>query len=161
MNNAHNPWFAMSLFLIATTVIASTTTVYFYTQYNYAANQYQETLAKLRSSTHTVNIVIKFDNKTEVWYNSTIVPIGWSLFNATEAVTKGNMTYQIFYGSPFVDSMLGVKSRGFYAWLWWVWNSTKGDWQLGEVGSSQYILQENDTVIWSLVDTGTWPPNGP
>jgi hypothetical protein len=156
-----NPWFALSLFLVATTVIASSTTVYYYTQYSYANNRYQETLSKLRSSTYTVNISIKFNSTTWIWYNNTIVPIGWSLFNATQMVTEGNMNYSIFYGAPFVTSILGVKSQGLYSWLWWSWNSTKGEWQMGEVGSSDFVLKEGSTVVWFLVDTATWPPTGP
>jgi len=161
LDRARNPWFVLSLFLIATTIIASSTTVYYYVQYRYVSGQYQDTLSKLRSSTYTVNIAIKFDNTTMIWYNDTIIPIGWSLFNATHLITKGNLTYSIFYGAPFITSIFGVKSHGYYAWLWWFWNSTRDGWQLGEVGASDYILKDGSTVIWSLIDTATWPPSGP
>ena len=161
MSKAQNRWFAISLFLIATTILASSVAIFYYTQYGYANNMYQETLSELRSSTYTINMAIKFCNGTQIWHNNTIIPIGWSLFNSTQKVTDGNLNYTIFYGSPFITSILGVKAEGTHAWLWWAWNSTTGSWQLGEVGSAQYVLKDKSIVIWYLEDTLTWPPPGP
>ena len=164
MRGIQSPWFAVSLFLIGTTIIASSFSVYYYVMYNGAIEQYQQALSSLRSSTYKVDIMIKFANGTQIWRNSTIIPIGWSLFNATMRATNGDMNYT-FYSfaptTPYVITIFGVRAQGVHSWFWWAWNATERDWQLGEVGANAYILKDGDVVAWYLADTSTWPPTKP
>ena len=150
-------WFAVSLFLICTTIIASSFSVYYYLLYNDAKEQYERTLSSLRSSTYEVDIMVNFGNGTRVWHNNTIIPIGWSLFNATVRITNGNLKYTLFLGAPFITSILGNDAHGSWSWMWWSWNSTEGDWQSGAVGANAFILKNGDIVAWYLEDTSQWP----
>jgi hypothetical protein len=161
LKGTQSRWFAVSLFLICTTIIASSFSVYYYLLYNDAREQYEQTLSSLRSSTYEVDIMVKFNNGTRVWHNNTIIPIGWSLFNATVRITNGNLNYSLFLGAPFITSILGADAAGSQSWIWWSWNSTERDWQLGEVGASAFILKDGSTVAWYLADTSTWPPAKP
>ena len=154
-------WFAVSLFLIGTTIIASSFSVYYYLLYSDAKEQYEQTLSSLRSSTYEVNIMVEFANGTRIWHNNTVIPIGWSLFNATLKITNGNLKYILFYGAPAMTSILGTDAQGSRSWIWWSWNFTEGDWQLGEVGASAFILKDGSTFAWYLADTSTWPPTKP
>ena len=96
MKETQGLWFAVSLFLIGTTIIASSFSVYYYLLYSDAKEQYEQTLSSLRSSTYEVNIMVEFANGTRIWHNNTVIPIGWSLFNATLKITNGNLKY-IYY----------------------------------------------------------------
>lgn len=79
-------WFLISICLLIVIVINTSLTVYYYQGYMNKEKQYNEIIAKLEEVSYTVNILIEY-NETKVWYNQTIIPIGWSLFNATLKVT--------------------------------------------------------------------------
>lgn len=114
-----NVWFVVSLCLLIVTVINSSLILYYYEGYVNMTKQYTDITAKLRDVSYTVNILIKYQNGTKVWYNQTLVPIGWSLFNATLKVTNGKVEYSTAFGSPFVTAINGMKSSGLYAWMWY------------------------------------------
>jgi len=152
-----NVWFLVSLCLLVAVVINASITVYYYQGYVNMEKRYKDITIKLADVSYNVNMLVKYDNGTKVWYNQSLVPIGWSLFNATLKVTGGRAEYAIFFGSPFITKINGVKGSGPYAWMWYLWNATSATWKLGEAGADAYILRDGDVVAWYLVDTSKYP----
>lgn len=104
-----------------------------------------------------VSLLVKYDNGTKVWFNNTLVPVGWSLFNLTLHATKGNVEYQASYFGLFVTSINNVKQYGSNYWLWYRWDPESQDWTLGETGADSYMLRRNDVLAWYLADTSKYP----
>lgn len=147
----------VSLLLLVAIAIDSSLTVYYYQGYVNKEKQYTDLTAKLKEVSYNVNILIKYDNGTKTWYNQTIIPIGWSLFNATLKITNGKVTYLTSFGSPFITTINGVKGSGSYMWMWYSWNTASSSWKLGETGANAYVLNDRDVVAWYLVDTSNYP----
>ena len=157
VRNTRNSWFIISMCLLIVTIVSAGVTIYYYQGYNTVTKQYNDVILKLKEVSYTTNILLKYSNGTKVWFNQTLVPVGWSLFNATLKVLDKRVEYSIFYGSPFITAMNGVKATGSYAWMWYVWNATSSSWTLGETAANAYILRDKDTVAWYLVDTSAYP----
>jgi len=151
-----NPWFISTLALIAMLVMSVSVAFYYYSAYNNLEQNYNRLLSDLREVTNSVNLLVEFNNGTKVWYNGTLVPIGWSLFNLTLRAI-GEVEYQTIYGSVLITEIMGKRSSGSFFWLWYSWNSSSKDWDLGMVGADQYVLHEGDTLAWYLVDTSDFP----
>ena len=137
-------------------IIAIATTIYYHQEYVTMDRQYDEELAKLGVVSYTVNILLD-NNGTETWYNQTLIPIGWSLFNATVKVTNGNVNYTSSSTGLFITAITGVSNTGSYYWMWWIWNSASHSWTLGAVGADAYTLNNNDTVAWYFENTVNLP----
>ncbi|MBO3804217.1 MAG: hypothetical protein JTT11_10205 [Candidatus Brockarchaeota archaeon] len=153
---AINPWFVSSLCLAATLVISLGLVLHYYMAYTTLEQDYAHLLSDLRGLTYSVNLLVEFSNGTKAWYNGTLVPIGWSLFNMTLR-TVGEVEYQTMYGSVVVTGIMGERSSGSLFWLWYSWDQSAKDWVLGNVGADQYILREGDTVAWYLADASDFP----
>ncbi|UCH02348.1 MAG: hypothetical protein JSV20_00700 [Candidatus Bathyarchaeota archaeon] len=159
-----NIWFLTSLLLIIVVIVNAGVTIYYYQGYtnleqqkNELTTTLNEVSQKLSDVSYAVDILIKYKNDTKTWYNQTLIPIGWSFFNATIKITNGNMDYDIFFGSPFITEIYGEKAGGVYAWLWFKWDETSLSWISGETGADGYMLKDEDIVAWYLADTSTWP----
>lgn len=133
-------------------IITTATTIYYYQGYVAMEKQYNEELAKLGVVSHTVNILLD-NNGTKTWYNQTLIPIGWSLYNATFKVTNGNVNYSSVYGPSFITAINGIQYTGSYYWIWWIWNNASNSWTLGPVGADAYKLRNNDIVAWYFEST--------
>lgn len=175
-----NIWFFVSICLIVITAINASLTIYYYgrtvndekqynditgkyndlvtkyndiiVKYNDLAVKYNESTMKLKDVAYNVDILIKYENGTKVWYNQTTIPIGWSLFNATLKITNGNVIYSTAFGSPYITTINGVKSIGSFAWIWYTWNSSSAKWTVGATGSNEYILRDKDVAAWYLAN---------
>ncbi|MGD0329412.1 MAG: DUF4430 domain-containing protein [Nitrososphaeria archaeon] len=143
------------VFLLVSMITAATT-IYYHQEYVTMKRQYNEELAKLGVVSYTVNILLD-NNGTKTWYNQTLIPIGWSLYNATVKVTNGNVNYSSVYGPSFITAINGVSSTVSYYWIWWVWNSASHSWTLGSVGADAYSLKNNDIVAWYFENTKNLP----
>jgi hypothetical protein len=77
-----------------------------------AEQRYKDTLSSLNDISYKVNILIKYSNGTKTWHNQTIIPIGWSLFNATLKVTGGKVEGSWSSFGVFVTSINGVSGTG-------------------------------------------------
>jgi len=150
-------WFLLSLCLIALLILSTSLNLYYYSAYTSSEQRYARLFSEMRDITHTVNLLIEFSNGTRIWYNDTLVPIGWTLFNLTLKTTGGRIEYQAAYGSVFITSINGIKGSGAFFWLWYSWDSTSKDWVSGMSGSDQYVLREGDILAWYLVDTSNYP----
>jgi len=113
--------------------------------------------------TMRVNIAIDYGNGTKVWHNSTLVPLGFTLLNATELVADINYTNWPELEAVFIDSIDAVENNVEEAksWFWWRWDKTTSQWILGEVGANQHILHYRDLVAWAYQSYAAWPPPPP
>jgi hypothetical protein len=141
-------WMWISLVLLCGVVLASYCSVYYYQESLKYQQLYGDALKELRQfKTHMlVSILIDYRNGTKEWYNDTSVPIGTTLFNATREVAKVN--YTIYSFGAFVNAINGKGGDPGHYWLWYNWNSTSNQWEMGMVGAGAFILHHGDIVSW-------------
>jgi hypothetical protein len=121
-----------------------------------------ETLARnVETITLKVSLLVKYDNGTKIWFNNTLVPVGWTLLNLTIYALGGNVDYQVYPFGVFVTGINGVSQHGNYYWFWYRWDPETRDWVLGETGADAYVLKRGDVLAWYLADTSSWPPGKP
>lgn len=99
--------------------------------------------SELNSLTILVNLKLDYGNGTISWYNNTRVPVGTTLFNATDRIA--DVEYTVFEIGVFVDSINGVGDK---PGRWWLWYYYDNEWKYGPVGSNQWILHDGDIVSW-------------
>lgn len=163
MSKTSNPWFSATLILIIATIIGLGTTLHYYQNFVNADNQYKDSLKTINKLNQILldispKIMVKYSNGTEVWYgNLTILPIGWSLFNATHNITNGRIEYQQFAFGTFITSINGVEQSQNNFWLWYIWDANSTSWTFGPTGAEAYRLKSEDIVAWYLSD-GSSPP---
>jgi len=139
-------WTWVSAALVIGLIVSSYFGLYYYTESMKYQQLYQGALSELMQHTVLVNILIDYGNGTKTWYNSTRVPLGASLFNATEIVVS--LEYTKYEWGVFMTSLNGLSADQGHGWLWYVWNPAKGEWDFGPVGADQFILKSGDTVSW-------------
>ncbi len=109
----------------------------------------------------TINIGIDYGNGTRIWFNSTEINFGDTLFNATLKIAKVN--YTIYPFGIFINSINNVSNdpkSGMY-WIWWYWDDEYKVWKLGPIGCDKYVLSDESIVIWIYESTLSWPPKPP
>ncbi len=117
-----------------------------------------DTLMKeVESVTLRVSLLLKYDNNTKQWFNNTVVPVGWTLFNLTVYDLKGNVNYETYSFGIAVTSINGVSQHESYYWLWYRWDAEKRDWVPGETGPDACLLKNGDVLAWYLADTSKYP----
>jgi len=117
-----------------------------------------DTLMKeVESVTLRASLLVKYGNGTKQWFNNTIIPIGWTLFNLTIYDLKGNVNYEEYPFGIVVTSINGVSQHESYYWLWYRWDLEKRDWVPGETGPDACLLQNGDVLAWYLADTSKYP----
>ncbi len=117
---------------------------YYYMQYR----SYADLLQQYEPLVIRVNICIDYGNGTVTWYNNTLVPINYSLLNATMMIASVEYTYWPKYNACFVDSINGVPNRDPYYWMWWYWDEGERAWKHGLVSADHHILKQGEIVMW-------------
>ncbi|MGQ9759577.1 MAG: DUF4430 domain-containing protein [Candidatus Methanomethylicaceae archaeon] len=144
-----NIWALLSIIFLIWAVGASVLSVNYYQE----SQKQQTTIENLQSVISDVaikvNIAINYGNGTTVWYNGTYIPIGWSLFNATEKICKIKFTVFPSLGI-WINSINGVSEdpASNKYWIWHLWTSNA--WSMGPVGADQYFLKNGDILKWEL-----------
>ncbi len=142
-------WKIVSLLLLAWAVVA--TTLYL--------NSSLGTCGSEDTQLISVNVGFKYKDGKVEWHNSTRIPSGSTLLDATSSVADVN--YTIYPGmGAFISSINGVKNEKPYYWMWWYWNPSTG-WTLGPVAADKYVLSDGETVMWYYEDTSKYPPAKP
>ncbi|MCS7365868.1 MAG: DUF4430 domain-containing protein, partial [archaeon GB-1867-035] len=101
-----------------------------------------EKILDLIEETITVNIGIDYGNGSRIWFNSTKIKLGSTLFNATTKIAEVKYTSYSF--GIFIDSINNLEnnpSKSMY-WIWWYWDSKENKWKLGQIGCDKYILTD-------------------
>ncbi|MEM3096123.1 MAG: DUF4430 domain-containing protein [Nitrososphaerota archaeon] len=155
---------AVTIALSIALIVAASASLLFFYQYTLLEARYSTLLQQVGSLTHTVNILLDYGDGRRVWYNGTLIPIGWSLYNATRRVAEVAATYYPEYDSYFVEGINGVglskpTEKASWYWIIWVWDN--GGWRLLEVGADKYVPKAGDTFAWVFEDTSNWPPRPP
>ena len=122
--------------------------IYYYnecTKYQKLYNQAVENLRQLK--THMlVDVLIDYGNGTQEWHNGTRVPIGATLFDVTKEIAEINYTTGQF--GVFVTAINGRGGEPGYYWIWYIWNSTSAEWEIGLVAADAFTLHHGDMVSW-------------
>jgi uncharacterized membrane protein len=151
-----NTWLMLSFILAIATILTSALSIHFYMRYTDTERKYVDALEALNTLTYSVNILVKYNNGSFVWYNRTLIPIGWSLLQATNKTTGWKLAGERFLFGVVVTSINGVQGKGPCYWLCYRWDGEK--WVLLEVGADQYILKQNEIVAWYLTDDWSKTP---
>ena len=109
---------------------------------------YMQLLEEYENVTMRVNICIDYGNGTVVWYNDTLIPLGYDLLRATQIIAVVNYTYWEAYQACFVDAINGVWNTDTWYWMWLKWNVEDHEWEYGQVGADKYTLSKGETVMW-------------
>ncbi len=140
-----NIWTIASVIFLIWAIGASVGTAYFY---QISQNQ-QIRIDNLESAINSpmkVNLLISYNNGTEVWYNNTAVSLDATLLNVTMKVATVNLTHYSF--GDFVNSINGVVPGANQFWGSFTFDS--GQWVALTKGASDYQLRNNETLKWEL-----------
>lgn len=146
---------------LAILVWAALTTILF-GYYFMRFQEYTRLSREYEAVTMKVHIYIDYGNETKVWHNNTLVPLGFTLLNATELVADVGYTNYPGVGA-FIDSVDSVENNvdETKSWFWWHWDTTTSQWILGEIGVNQQILHREDIMALAYRSYVTWPPSPP
>ena len=128
---------------------ALTTTLFGY--YYLRFQEYVNLSREYEAVTMRVNIAIDYGNRTKVWYNNTLVPLGATLLNATETVADVQSTPYPQYQAVFIDAINGIPKTETHYWWWKYWDAEAKQWKDGEKGADIYKLKPQETVMWQYV----------
>jgi len=111
----------------------------------------QKLYLNLKSKVISINIGIDYGNGTIHWYNNTVIPRGTNVLSALILVSKVEYTYAQ-YGA-YITSINGIKEKIIskkegYSWMWYLYNPETGKLEYGPVAADQYILSNNQTILW-------------
>ena len=120
----------------------------FLQEYKLGKQNLTEMLEGYESCVMHVNLCIDYGNGTILWYNDTIVPLGYNLLEATKGVAVVNSTYWPAYRASFVDAINGVWNKGSYYWMWYRWDGESKVWKYGGCGADLYTLSNGEVVKW-------------
>ena len=139
-------WKWLTAVFICTTIGVGGLSIYYYNQLEEFTNNYETMLIEIEELTILVDIQLDYGNETIVWFNSTRLPVGASLFNATEKIAKIEFSETDF--GIFILSINDVGGDDGKFWLWNYYYSSLGEWVFGPVGSDNWILHNGDQVSW-------------
>ena len=145
--------------LLIWAVVASSAAAYYYNGYVQEARLVDSYRSIVGKYMIRVSILIEYGNGTKVWHNDTLIPVGFTVLNATMSVA--DVKYVVGQYGAFVTSINGVKNdkgRSLY-WIYWVWSN--GKWVPGSVASDKYVLRDGEIFAWTYSNTANWPPPPP
>ena len=150
---------ALGVFVWA--ILGSAVAAYFYAQYNIYRGEYVELADQLSMISMKVNILLSYSNR-EVWYNSTLLPIGSTAFTALNFTTE-EVNYTDYGGELgiLVTSISGVANNSTHGWFYWYWSPEGSEWTLPNYSSAKHILHEGDTIAYTYANYAVWPPPPP
>jgi hypothetical protein len=151
----------IAVFLLAWAVSATSIGSYYYMEYDKYQRISQDLKRKVKEVSTSVNVAIDYGNGSRAWFNETLVPIGATAYNATTKVAVVETHPQ--YGESFIVAINGVRQKEGEStyWFWWLWDTAQQKWVFGLTACNEYVLSDNQTVIWYLVNAPSWPPPSP
>jgi len=147
----------MLSFLLLVSVVVN---FYLASQLVMTRNEISRLSKALSENTVVSSLVINFGNGTRVWYNNTMLPFGASLLNLTIKATNNKVTYTIGKYGAFVSGIydVGTKySKPSYYWIWYKWNATAKQWEMGSVSADGYKVLNGEVLGWVYANTSSWP----
>ncbi len=94
----------------------------------------------------SLNLGLNYGNSTTSQWRSMRVPFCTNLYNAMQ-LSGWRMDTKSYGGlGVFIVGINGVEQSGGAYWQWYSWKS--GQWALGPVGASSYMIQNGDKILW-------------
>ncbi len=138
-------WKWLTAIFLCTTIGVGGLSLYYYNQLEGVTRDYESLLIEIEELTILVDIQLDYGNDTIVWFNNTRLPVGASLFNATEKIAEIEFSETDF--GVFILSINSVGGDSKF-WLWDYYDSNLGEWVFGPVGSDKWVLHDGDQVSW-------------
>lgn len=143
-----NIWAAIALVFLVWAVAATAGMAYYYQTSDGQQRTINSLNSLLTTTTYRCNLAINYNNGTTVWHNGTVIPIGFTLLNATQKVATLQFDSSDF--GIFVTAINGV-SQDPAASKYWVYDAlVNGTWEPVWVSAAIYQVQHNDTIMWTL-----------
>jgi hypothetical protein len=147
-----NIWMWASAALLCTTILGG----YFALDYQGKLSNLQADYDALKDSVASIqgsleelttvfDLMIDYGNDTVVWYNSTRVPLGTNLLNATKRLVPVDLM------GNYVTRINGVGGDG--SGFFWLWHKYDGIWTFSFAAAHEYTLKDGDVVKWEYTDT--------
>lgn len=132
--------------LLVWSIVGSTVAGYFYLQSENYKAQFED-LSDRIDLVQFVDVFVKYGNGTELWHNDTAIPAGSSALKATQIVA--DVVVEEFDYGLMVQSIDGVSANSTHFWLYWYWDEKFQDWNLPDIGASQYTFHRGDIIAWT------------
>jgi hypothetical protein len=99
------------------------------------------------ATTLKVNLCINYSSTTIVWHNGTLMPLGSTLLDVTQAIATVEKDYWATMepGHVTIESINGWKQQ---YWLWYYWNQETNAWVIGPVGCDAWMLRDGGVYKW-------------
>jgi hypothetical protein len=123
-------------------------------------NSTEQVNEMLESMSLKVDILMKTNETSLKWHNSTYLPLGSTAFTGLMAIA--NITYES-YGEMglLVTSVDGLGNTDTAGWFLWRYNFTSSEWTFPLYSADKEILHRGDVLAWAYQDYATWPPPPP
>lgn len=145
-------------------ILSSSLAGYYFFQFSIINEAYSSTLQSLDGLSYDINLIINYGNGSKSFFNATIIPIGFDMYNATLMATEGNVdaTYFPEFEAHFVNSIMGVGGDEGFGWSAWAFDDIFSEWNALDIGADSFILKDGQSVAWyyqSFDDFGQGEPN--
>jgi hypothetical protein len=122
-----------SKFYIGIIIVAALVLSSWYGASYYLQQLYTKPATKTAGGTASLNLLFNYGNGTLGWSNSTNLPAGWTLYEATASLATVDATNNPSYGH-LVNSINGVRSSGQSYWLIWIHCAKDHAWMFSQWG---------------------------
>jgi len=171
--NPNKSRFRSNKFYIGIILVAALALSSWYGASYYLQQLYVKPAVKTGGGVVSLNLLFNYGNGTLRWNNSTSIPAGWSLYDATASLSRVEASNDPTYGH-FVNSIDGVRSSGQSYWLLWIHCAKDRAWMFSQWGVDVLkptsnglstenslhnpILLSSDAVAWNYGGSDTAPP---
>ncbi len=154
----------ISVLLVGAVILTSSLAGFYFYQFSIVNDAYSSTLASLDGLSYEIDLIINFGNGSTSYFNQTIIPIGFDMYNATILATGGRVdaTYFPEFDAHFVNSIMGLSGDAGSGWSAWAFDDITGEWRALEIGADSFILKDGQSVAWyhqGFDDFGEGQPN--
>lgn len=162
----------MILALLVWAICGTVTAGYYSIQYATYRDEYNNLLSELNTLSSAmgnlsgvmdsislrVDVLVRYGNGTDMWFNDTTLPVGSTAFTALRLVISA--VDFIDYGGTtgiLVTSINGLANNSTHGWLYWYKDLQTSAWVSPNYPCSQYILHRGDTIAFSYESYDPWP----
>lgn len=154
----------ISVLLVGAVILSSSLAGYYFYQFSLVSEAYSSTLESLDGLSYEIDLIINFGNGSKSYFNQTIIPIGFNMYNATLFATDGRVdaTYFPEFDAHFVNSIMGLGGDEGFGWSAWAFDERVGEWRGLDVGADLFILKDGQSIAWfyqSFNNFGQSKPN--
>jgi len=160
--NGAGRWRLLSIVLIGLTVVLGMGDILLYSQLSLTEEKYRGIVESLGRLSYSIDMLIDYGNGSQVWYNDSRIPLGWSLYNATVLILGDRVksTYYPQYNSHMIVSIDGVGGEPelkTWAWIIWHYNEESHKWEAYELGADFIVPKDGEKVAWHYQDVSKYP----